>query len=64
MELQGCWATVDHDVEVEATGIHDGEDDCSGGEEKTMLKMLKKLVFCSLCTLLSCSLMTKIHLYL
>jgi hypothetical protein len=42
MELQGCWAAIDHGVEAEVAGIDGEEDGCRGGEEKTILKMLRK----------------------
>ena len=64
MELQVCWVVVDHGVEAEVARIHNKEEVCNDYEEKTMLKMLKNLVFCSFCTLLSCSLMPEIHFYL
>ena len=65
MELQGCWAAIDHGVEAEVAGIDGEEDGCRGGEEKTILKMLRKnWFFCSLCTFLSCPSIPEIYSYL
>jgi len=34
MKLQGFWAAIDHNIEVEAVGIHGRKDDCNGDREK------------------------------